>query len=649
VKHSRLGGVTGHNRELWPVLLLLLLAVLIPTVCLLWFMNEAMNNQRQAAAQQLTEAYRTQVSLIRERLERYWERSLAALEEQSRERSGGALFAQCVRSGLADSAICFAEGKRLSYPAPPAAPATDPALERSDWREAMRLEESSPTSAPDAYAAIAESATDPVLCARAWQAQGRCLVRAGKRDAAIRLVVERLERSQYGQATDLQGRLIAADAALMALQLMSGPQDKRFVPVARRLRALLLDYDSTPLSSSQRLFLMREMQALKLPSELVQFPTFQAEQLTAQYLEAEQAPVAEPNLQQAAVPGIWKLGSTNGRVVALLRTETVHARIGQFLSEQKLATHLHLVISQPGAPVPEGQVLESQPAGMRLPGWQATLLLADPKPFEQLAQRQKTVYLWIGALFIAAMSIAALLAARLLRRQVRLARLKTDLVASVSHELKTPLSSMRLFVDTLLEETQFDQEKTRQYLELVARENARLSRLIESFLTFSRMERNTYSFEFADTDAARIVAEAVEAAGERFRTPECLLHVKVDPGLPRVRADSGALVTVLLNLLDNAYKYSPGEKRIALRAYAENQSLCFEVEDHGIGLSPRECKKIFRKFYQVDQRLARTSGGCGLGLSIIQFIVKAHGGSVGVTSQAGRGSIFRVQLPCERT
>lgn len=648
MKHSRLGGVTGHNRELWPVLLLLLLAVLIPTVCLLWFMNEAMNNQRQAAAQQLTEAYRAQVSLIRERLERYWERSLAALEEQSRERSGGALFAQCVRSGLADSAICFGEGRQLSYPAPPAAPAPDPALERSDWREARRLEESSP-AAPDAYAAIAQSATDPALRAQAWQAQGRCLVRAGKKDAAIRLVLERLERSQYGQATDLQGRLIAADAALMALQLMGGPQDNRFVPVARRLRALVLDYDDTPLSGSQRLFLMREMQALRLPSELVQFPTFQAEQLAAQYLEAEQAPVAEPNLRRAAVPGIWKLGSANGRVVALLRTETVHARIGQLLSEQKLATHFRLVISQPGAPVPEGQVLESEPTGVRLPGWQATLLLADPKPFEQLAQRQKAVYLWIGALVIAAMSMAALLAARLLRRQVRLARLKTDLVASVSHELKTPLSSMRLFVDTLLEEPRFDQEKTRQYLELVARENARLSRLIESFLTFSRMERNTYSFEFADADAARIVADAVEAAGERFRTPECLLDVKVDPGLPRVRADSGALVTVLLNLLDNAYKYSPGEKRIALRAYTENQSLCFEVEDQGIGLSPRECKKIFRKFYQVDQRLARTSGGCGLGLSIVQFIVKAHGGSVRVTSQAGGGSVFRVQLPCERT
>jgi signal transduction histidine kinase len=241
---------------------------------------------------------------------------------------------------------------------------------------------------------------------------------------------------------------------------------------------------------------------------------------------------------------------------------------------------------------------------------------------------------------IAAMAIAALVAARLLQRQMRLARLKTDLVASVSHELKTPLASMRVLVDTLIEEPAPDPVRTREYLELIARENIRLSRLIENFLTFSRME-------MAETDAAEIVAGAVEAAGERFRGPDCRLDVKVDTGLPRLRADAGALVTVLLNLLDNAYKYSPGEKRIAVRAYAANQHLCFEVEDHGIGLSPRESKKIFRKFYQADQRLSRATGGCGLGLSIVEFIVKAHGGSITVQSKPGIGSTFKVEIPVD--
>jgi signal transduction histidine kinase len=308
---------------------------------------------------------------------------------------------------------------------------------------------------------------------------------------------------------------------------------------------------------------------------------------------------------------------------------------------RQLMADRRLVLSPPGSQAPEGL---STALGARLPGWHVTLVPADDAG---LQQSQKAVYLWTGFLVIAGMSIAALLAARLLQRQMRLARLKTDLVASVSHELKTPLSSMRVLVDTLIEESEPDPVKTREYLELISRENARLSHLIENFLTFSRIERNRYSVEFSDTGAAEIFAAAEEAAGERFHTPECTIDVQVAPGLPRVQADPGALVTVLLNLLDNAYKYSPGEKRIALRAYAQNGHLCFEVEDHGIGLSPRDSKRIFRKFYQVDQRLSRTTGGCGLGLSIVDFIVKAHGGSVSVASQAGSGSTFKVQIPLD--
>ncbi len=110
-------------------------------------------------------------------------------------------------------------------------------------------------------------------------------------------------------------------------------------------------------------------------------------------------------------------------------------------------------------------------------------------------------------------------------------------------------------------------------------------------------------------------------------------------------ADEDALVTVLLNLLDNAYKYTPAEKRIGLRAFSDNGGVVFAVEDNGIGIAPREQKRIFRRFYQVDRRLAREAGGCGLGLSIVEFILRAHGGTVQVKSQPGKGSTFSVVLP----
>jgi two-component system phosphate regulon sensor histidine kinase PhoR len=113
-----------------------------------------------------------------------------------------------------------------------------------------------------------------------------------------------------------------------------------------------------------------------------------------------------------------------------------------------------------------------------------------------------------------------------------------------------------------------------------------------------------------------------------------------------VRADENALVTALLNLLDNACKYTLADKRIVLRAYREGSHVVFAVRDNGIGISPKEQKRIFRRFYRVDQRLARDSGGCGLGLSIVEFIARAHGGTITVESDSGVGSTFMLSLPC---
>jgi signal transduction histidine kinase len=225
------------------------------------------------------------------------------------------------------------------------------------------------------------------------------------------------------------------------------------------------------------------------------------------------------------------------------------------------------------------------------------------------------------------------------------AQLRNDLVANVTHELKTPLSSMRLLVDTLLNSPVLHEATAREYLQLIASENLRLSRLIDNFLAFSRMERNKQAFDFVETAPKTIVDTAAAAVRERFNTAECRFEIEVADGLPPIRADGSAMVTALLNLLDNACKYSGERKEITLRAGAENGHVDFEVADNGIGVAPREIKRIFKRFYQVDQRLARTGGGCGLGLSIVQFIVTAHQGTVRVESEPGRGSTFTISIP----
>jgi signal transduction histidine kinase len=178
-------------------------------------------------------------------------------------------------------------------------------------------------------------------------------------------------------------------------------------------------------------------------------------------------------------------------------------------------------------------------------------------------------------------------------------------------------------------------------LQLLAVENARLSRLIENFLTFSRLERNKFKFQFANIQPQQIVEGAVAAMGERSARVE----TRTAENVPAIQGDADALVTALLNLLDNAWKYSGDEKHIVVRTEARNGNVCFDVEDNGIGLSPRDSRKVFRRFYQTDQRLARVAGGCGLGLSIVQSIVEAHHGSVRVESELGHGSTFTIEIP----
>ena len=239
--------------------------------------------------------------------------------------------------------------------------------------------------------------------------------------------------------------------------------------------------------------------------------------------------------------------------------------------------------------------------------------------------------------------------ARAFQRQIRLANLKNDLVGTVSHELKTPLSSMRLLVDTLLEEDRLDTTTTREYLQLIANENSRLSRLIDNFLAFSRMEQNRPVLNFTQLDMCGVIDEAIEAAGERFHSAECCLRTDIAKDLPKFTGDRDAIVTVLLNLLDNAFKYSSPKREIQVHADVDDSNIVIRVQDNGVGLSRIASQRVFERFYQVDQSLAREGKGCGLGLSIVESIVKAHGGSVSVTSELGVGSTFSVRIPCEQT
>jgi len=345
--------------------------------------------------------------------------------------------------------------------------------------------------------------------------------------------------------------------------------------------------------------------------------------------------------QQTAVSDVWAFTSADRMTVVLFRTTTIQSIMHDLLHEVQPSG----ILFNTFAPNEKAD-MEAIAAGAALPGWQLSFF----EPLESLpvddsgARRQTMAYVAVAASGLAATVLIAVMTGSVFRRQLRLARLKTDLVASVSHELRTPLASMRVLVDGLLADTHLDETKTREYLHLVASENARLTRLIENFLTFSRLERGRERFAFSAVSPSAAVNAAVAAIRERV-PQACDLTIEISPDLPAVRADEGALISALINLLDNALKYTPDQKRVSVKVERTADGVAFQVQDNGIGIAPREHRRIFKRFYRVDQSLASATSGVGLGLSIVELIARAHGGSVSVQSAQGSGSTFTLTVP----
>lgn len=630
----------SRRSTLW-LTLSLLLAVLVPSGCLLWFMNRALVNEELAMRQRLAEAYRGHLEFVQSLLATHWQQQAETLESQAAENAPAATFARFVRAERADAAIICDTNGHAVYPDRNTAAHSEPG--EPAWATARGLENSDLAAAAQAYAKLAATAPQIGLAAQALQAQARCLVQAGQREAAAAVLTGPLAESRFQSATDSDGRLIVPNAELMAVELLQSSQPDRAISFVEALNRKLNDYDR-PMPAAQRRFLMRELQRLSGKDQL--FPTLAAEDLAARYLESDPLSFQEPGIRGTRLPEVWQLTSSRGRIVLLFRTASLQEQLRRALPQ---ASDPKVRVDFTTRGLETDRALLSLAAGPALPGWQLTLSLTDREQHEAGAKRRARLYVWVSGFVITLVVILAVLAIGMIRRQAALTQLRNDLVANVTHELKTPLASTRLLVETLLNSEKLEEKTVREYLELIARENLRLSRLIDNFLTFSRIERNKYTFEFKTVPAATLAESAATAVRERFSTPDCTLGLSIPTDLPEVQADADAMVTALLNLLDNAYKYSGETKRIEFTANAANGSVTFSVRDNGIGLSASDAKRVFHRFYQVNEHLSRSSGGAGLGLSIVQFIVSAHQGTVGVESELNRGSTFTISVPALRS
>jgi signal transduction histidine kinase len=229
-------------------------------------------------------------------------------------------------------------------------------------------------------------------------------------------------------------------------------------------------------------------------------------------------------------------------------------------------------------------------------------------------------------------------------KEMALARLKSDFVSNVSHELRTPLSLIRLYAETLEMGRLTSPEKYQEYYRIIRKESERLTSLINNILDFSRIEAGRKEYDFRETDMCELVHNTLDSYRYQLEQSGFQFEEKIDD-VPPLRVDREAMARSLLNLVNNALKYSQDRKFIGVNLYRDNGSVKLEVVDQGIGIPDHEQQKIFEKFYRVGDPLVHNTKGSGLGLSLVRHIVQAHGGQVSVDSQPGQGSKFTIALP----
>jgi signal transduction histidine kinase len=266
---------------------------------------------------------------------------------------------------------------------------------------------------------------------------------------------------------------------------------------------------------------------------------------------------------------------------------------------------------------------------------------------------------WARANFAYNMTLSAVLAAVLLAgialtirtalREMKLSAMKNEFVSNVSHELRTPLSSIRVFGEFMRRGRVEDFEKVREYGSYIETESRRLTQLINNILDFSRIESGRKVYTFEDADLEEILAGTLATFTVRLRDKGFdVSYQGPDEPLPEIEVDPNAIDRAVANLLDNAVKYSEGDRVIQVRLDRTDHEAVISVTDHGIGIPRGQQEKIFDRFHRVSTGLVHDVKGSGLGLSLVRHIAEAHGGTVTVESEVGRGSTFTIHLPLKR-
>lgn len=293
---------------------------------------------------------------------------------------------------------------------------------------------------------------------------------------------------------------------------------------------------------------------------------------------------------------------------------------------------------------PLGESVLREPLGQPLGSWSLAAVFTGPSIAD--AARESYYYnLATLAAVVAALGFGVVLWLRTVSRQTKVAEMKASFVSNVSHEMRTPLSLISLYAETLKMGRVSDPEQINEFQEVIYRESRRLMQMVNNVLDFSRIESGRETYKLERTDIGVVISEVLDDYREPIEAAGFEVKPEISADLPEVMADRAALSQALLNLVENAVKYSPEQKSITVRSSRRGAEVAIDVVDHGIGIPAAEQSRIFQQFHRVDSPLTPETRGSGLGLALAKHTTEAHGGRIEVESEPGRGSRFTIVLP----
>ena len=466
----------------------------------------------------------------------------------------------------------------------------------------------------------AEHARAELLLAASLQRQGNA---AGAR------AVNRALLSMGTAATDEYGIPFSLYAAWRLLD-SSRAEDRQ--EITRRLTQILNDPELSPAAAHMASDLSGRLTGVESLAHLAARRTADLEQ--AVQLAPEIATLAQ-NGSGAAWPLLgkppWLIGITGDprtehRVVVVLRAQTV-------LDSMKLPPRFQWALAgEPG----------SESLGETFPG----LRLAIAAPPQRAAGGATQWFMLVTlAVVISIAGFSAYLLNRDVRREARLAGLRSQFVSSVSHELKTPISAIRACAELMQMGRVEGERATSEYLNTIVGESERLGRLVQGVLDFSRAEQGKRTYQFGPVALDEVVRSAAQALEYPLAQGGFHLRLRIEAAPPPIRGDRAALEQAITNVLANALKYSADEKEIDLSMEREAGRAVIRIKDYGVGIPPEEQQRVFEPFYRVPARNGHEAPGAGLGLALVKDVVNAHGGAVTVESEPGHGSTFSILLP----